>query len=74
MQNFCRKKNWRNSYSILERFEVNSWEITGRPYEFLDHVMETEEDEERKLLKSSPQSQDKCVCEPVKIGQEGHYF
>lgn len=61
-------------YSILERFEVNSWEISGRSYEFLDHVMEKEEDEERKLLESSSKSQGKCVCKPVKIGQEGRYF
>lgn len=71
---FVGKKIGGIPYSILERFGVNSWEITGRPGEFLDHVMEKEEDEERKLLESSPKCQDRCVCEPIKIGQEGHYF
>ncbi|WP_333858914.1 Fe-only nitrogenase accessory protein AnfO [Clostridium sp.] len=71
---FVGKKIGGIPYSILERFGVNSWEITGKPDEFLDHVMEKEEDEERKLLESSPKCQDKCVCEPIKIGQEGHYF
>lgn len=68
-------------YSILERFGVNSWEISGRPGEFLNYVIEKEEDEQRKSLEHSSQCEEKCshcedncVCNPIETEQQGHYF
>lgn len=71
---FIAKKIGGIPYSILERFKVNLWEMSGKSDEFLDYVIEKEEDEQQKLLESFSQPKDKCVYQPVKNGKEGHYL
>lgn len=61
-------------YNILEKFGINSWEISGKPYEFLDYVIEKEEEEEKKLIERSFKSKNDEMHYIVENGGDGKYF
>lgn len=56
-------------YTILESMGFNLWKIEGAPIEFLDHVLENEEQEiVNKLNKSN-----KTIPMPIKNDENGNY-
>ena len=58
-------------YTIIYNMGVSIWRMKGEPYEFLDYILE-KEDEEAEEIKNI-NSNDKCFT-PVKIGERNDYI
>ncbi|WP_446898114.1 Fe-only nitrogenase accessory protein AnfO [Clostridium sp. LBM24168] len=61
-------------YNILERFGINSWEINGKPDEFLNYIIKKESEEEKKLIEESFKHKNGDMQYIVKNGEDGKYF
>lgn len=58
-------------YTVLEKMGYNIWEISGKPKEFLDYVLEKERNHDR--AKSDNKDKAEIVIGPVNNGQEGYF-
>lgn len=57
-------------YSVLEANNFNIYEVEGKPEQFLDSIIASEEESEKTAGKSTKTP----VCYPAKNGIEGSYF
>lgn len=60
------------SYTVLEIAGFNIWEMEGKPEEFLDFVLEKEEEEE--LTENSEEKVVEVMVEPISPNKDGNYY
>jgi Fe-only nitrogenase accessory protein AnfO len=58
-----------SSFAIFERLGINSWEIEGKPQDFLDYILEKEEALE--LERNNVEKE--IIPAPVMVGKKGQY-
>lgn len=68
---FVAKKITGLAYTVLEKMEFNNWEMDGEPHEFLEYVLNNEEEDEASTLLTSCESVN--VIEPVESDEKGYY-
>lgn len=64
------------AYTMLDSMGFSTWKMDGDPSEFLEYILEKEEEEieELKLIQSSSYSDKKQNIGPVEIGNNGYYI